>query len=364
MTASSGPEAPTAAVPIPLCDEPWPEADLETVDCCPVCHTRKRSVLFTGLCDTTHFVAPGHWTMWRCEGCGSGYLDPRPTSQSIGRAYGRYHTHREPGTPGLPANGFEKLRVALANGYRNRRYGTRYSPAHRIGYAIGRVIRPLARPSDRKFRFLDRRNFDGPPAKLLDVGCGDGAFLAAASEAGWDAFGIDFDPTAVEGACARGLNAVVGGLDTIEDQCESYEAVTLSHVIEHLYDPGGAILSAYRLLKPGGRLYIDTPNIDAIGCRIYGRHWRGLEPPRHLVIFNRMGLASLLNRCGFENIQFRRELSALRGLGMQSARIAMRLDPNLPASEVKGPGIIQQLHSSLSRNHTEFVTFTCEKPRR
>jgi SAM-dependent methyltransferase len=349
---------------LPLSDQSWPAQDLERIGHCPACGAAERTMLFDRLRDRIFFVAPGEWTMWRCASCGSGYLDPRPTPESIGRAYERYYTHDEPWVPAVPENAFQRLRAGLANGYRNRRYGTRSRPALGVGYWIGRVARPLALPADRSFRFLARRAGDGERPRVLDVGCGGGAFLAAAAQAGWEAVGIDFDAKAVEGARRRGLDARLGGLERVAHEVDAYDAVTLSHVIEHLHDPAGALATIHGILKPGGRLYVETPNIDALGRLLYGRHWRGLEPPRHLVIFNRRGLADLLRRSGFVRIRFRRDKSALGGLGTLSARIAAGLDPNVPAEGVSGPGRLARLRSAFSRNRTEFMIFTCEKPAR
>ena len=118
MSAYPRTKAASSGAPTALCDEPWPNADLEIVRHCPACGARERSILFEDLCDTTFFIAPGRWTMWRCERCRSGYLDPRPTPQSIGRAYGRYYTHEEPWVSAPAANAFDRLRARLANGYR------------------------------------------------------------------------------------------------------------------------------------------------------------------------------------------------------------------------------------------------------
>src|SRR3954464_1135072 len=133
---------------MPVCDEPWPAEALETLGRCPLCGAAERVLLFEDLCDTIFFVAPGRWTLWRCRGCGNGYLDPRPDAASIGRAYEDYYTHEAPWVPKPPATRLQRLRPGLANGYRNRRYGTRFSPAYAPGYSIGRLLRPLAEPSD------------------------------------------------------------------------------------------------------------------------------------------------------------------------------------------------------------------------
>ena len=82
----------------------------------------------------------------------------------------------------------------------------------------------------------------------------------------------------------------------------SYDFVTMSHAIEHTHDPVGTLKEIWKILKPGGEVWIATPNIDSIASRRFGRDWRGLEPPRHLVLFNRASLTTALNLAGFERI--------------------------------------------------------------
>jgi Methyltransferase domain len=71
-------------------------------------------------------------------------------------------------------------------------------------------------------------------------------------------------------------------------------------VIEHLHDPAGDLRRIYGLLRPGGLMWIATPNLEALGLRRFGRDWLGLDPPRHLVLFTRASLERLLRETGFE----------------------------------------------------------------
>ena len=151
---------------------------------------------------------------------------------------------------------------------------------------------------DREIRHL--------PAKtggtLLDVGCGSGAFLAQMAALGWRTQGIDPDPAAVASAREAGLHvrqATLADLDTGQ-HAGSFDAITLSHVIEHLHDPGGDLRRIERLLRSGGLLWIATPNLEALGLRRFGAAWLGLDPPRHLVLFTRASLEQLVRHAGLE----------------------------------------------------------------
>jgi 2-polyprenyl-3-methyl-5-hydroxy-6-metoxy-1,4-benzoquinol methylase len=67
----------------------------------------------------------------------------------------------------------------------------------------------------------------------------------------------------------------------------------------HVYDPVQLIEAIHRILKPGGLLWIETPNIGSAGHALFGRAWRGLESPRHIAILNYRTLAGILTRTGF-----------------------------------------------------------------
>ena len=75
-------------------EDSWPDNELELLKYCPVCGSRERELLHTGLRDRVFGVAPGDWTLHRCLECQSAYLDPRPTLATIGQAYTNYYTHQ------------------------------------------------------------------------------------------------------------------------------------------------------------------------------------------------------------------------------------------------------------------------------
>jgi SAM-dependent methyltransferase len=117
-------------------------------------------------------------------------------------------------------------------------------------------------------------------------------------ELGWEVTGIDPDPK-VAGQAA-GLRVQQGGLPDTGLTSESFDEVTLSHVIEHTHDPVASLREVFRLLRPGGQVWIATPNVRSDGHRWFRANWIGLHPPAHLVLFNHTALWRALQLAGFE----------------------------------------------------------------
>jgi 2-polyprenyl-3-methyl-5-hydroxy-6-metoxy-1,4-benzoquinol methylase len=140
------------------------------------------------------------------------------------------------------------------------------------------------------------------PASLLDIGCGQGKFLGSMARRGWTVMGVDFDPAAVEAAHRLyGVDVRLGTVDTMIATGITFDVVTASHVIEHVPDPIAFLSKCRSLLRPGGRMILRTPNVDSIGHRRYQRHWRGLEPPRHLHLFTLAALEACALKAGFKD---------------------------------------------------------------
>jgi SAM-dependent methyltransferase len=152
----------------------------------------------------------------------------------------------------------------------------------------------------------------GRRGRYLDVGCGRGEWLWAARQAGWEFEGVDPSSTYIEWA-RRNLE-VEGRPVTLEEAhfSENYfDAVSLSGLIEHLYEPYITLREVYRILRPGGLLWFDAPNEDGLYMRagnLYmraqGRDWvvclAPTFPPFHVQGFNQSSLRRLLTRVGLE----------------------------------------------------------------
>jgi 2-polyprenyl-3-methyl-5-hydroxy-6-metoxy-1,4-benzoquinol methylase len=265
----------------------------EAVPVCALCGGTRSAVAYDGLTDRL-FSAPGSWTLRRCadRACGHIWLDPRPTPEAIGRAYAGYYTHAEVGAnPDLAPGRFSAREQAYLAG----RWG--YPAADGVGTA--RLwLHPLIRAElDFSVLWLPAR----PGGTLFEIGCGNGWALELMQRRGWAVSGIDPDPAAVASARARGLD-VTQALphDLVDGRLDGrFDAVVAVHVLEHVFDPAAFVAVCRRLLRPGGQATLVTPNAGGLGLRRFGRDWRGLEPPRHLHLFNRDTLLKVLRGQGF-----------------------------------------------------------------
>lgn len=236
-------------------------------------------VLYEELRDNL-FSAPGTWSLRKCRtaGCGIVWLDPMPIDEDLFQAYLEYYTHGD---------------------------GSKRSPVFRFAKSFYRllvdgILLPAGIPTERKraaLMFLD----DRLPGTILDIGCGQGTFLAAMAKRGWTVAGVDFDVAAVAAARAlHGIDARVGTVDTVVESGKRFDIVTASHVIEHVSNPVEFLQQCRKLLLPGGRVVLRTPNVDSLGHRRYQRAWRGLEPPRHLHLFTVAALKACSSSAGFQ----------------------------------------------------------------
>jgi SAM-dependent methyltransferase len=319
----------------------WPPDGLETVECCPLCGETARRVLYEGLTDRIYFSAPGLWTLHRCGGCGAAYLDPRPNRETIAGAYSSYFTHAQ---ASLMLEGAD-FRAAVRNGYLNRRYGYQLAPASNLGPILARLV-----PKRRWFAERLVRNLAAPPygrRRLLDVGCGDGTFLAEMSRIGWEVQGLEPDREAAALAQSRGVPVVEAPLEHAKLEEGSFDAVTMSHVIEHLHDPIGAVRLCRDALRPGGTFWVATPNLEARGHALFGRNWIGLDPPRHLVLFTRASLVKALGRAGLAALSFEVDYSAER-VFPPSAAVAAGEDPRDERLVARRRNRLQILSSDLA----------------
>jgi 2-polyprenyl-3-methyl-5-hydroxy-6-metoxy-1,4-benzoquinol methylase len=204
--------------------------------------------------------------------------------------YTGYHTRG-------PSDGEGSFRADVAKAVAARSFGYRlHATAWRIraAAAFAGLVPALRRKAQPAFPPI--RAWKPPPYRVLDVGCGNGGFLDAMRRIGWTVEGQEWDARAAEAARARGLTVHTEPLERLDVRAD---LVTMHHVLEHVPDPVTFLDAARRLLEPGGFVYVTTPNLASRGHSIYGKAWRGLEPPRHLHLFTNDSLERTARAAGY-----------------------------------------------------------------
>jgi SAM-dependent methyltransferase len=149
-------------------------------------------------------------------------------------------------------------------------------------------------------RFLRRAGLE-PGARVLDVGAGPGRLVAALTDGGFDARGIE--PSRRSAALAHHAGLPVDRRDLYEHADSGLDAVVMWHVLEHLDDPPTALVTVRGWLRPGGLLLVGVPNLASMQAEVAGAGWLHLDAPRHRVHFTADGLRRLLVRSGFEVVR-------------------------------------------------------------
>jgi len=222
------------------------------------------------------------------------WLDPRPLLEETSKLYVGYYTHDVQPTA-LVLAGLRRYIAesiwAIWLGYQEGKTGLGRA-------AIGRVAGLL--PPIREAAMLGVMGLHAERrGRLVDVGCGNGRFLARMRDLGWEVLGVEPDPEAARVARERfGLTVIPSTLEEAKLPEASVDAVTMNHVIEHVPDPIGLLAECRRILRPGGTVVVVTPNLQSLGCRVFKADWRGYEIPRHLVIFSSKALRLCAERAG------------------------------------------------------------------
>jgi SAM-dependent methyltransferase len=225
-----------------------------------------------------------------CPACGSG---------------GPHRRHHAPGKEAIGGGPLELLTCASCGAQFQPRVPTEAELGRWYDYmghiAVNSQTSPLLdRRLARLVAVFDEVRQTG---RLLEIGCGGGLLVRAASARGWEVWGTEISPS-----CASLLRPVMGDRifhGTVVEApfpSESFDGAAMIEVIEHLVDPLPYLLSIRRLLRPGGRLFLTTPNVAGASARVLGTRARAYMS-EHLTYFDPRSMTSLLTRAGFDSVE-------------------------------------------------------------
>ena len=241
---------------------------------CPLCGGDAPTPFLTA--GDVNFAFPGEFQVVRCGACGMLYTNPAVAPQDLMRFYpDDYSAHR-----------------------RDRASAQR--PGRR-----GRD------PWDR-LPVCGRR-------RLLDVGCGSGAYLLRQQRQGWTAFGVEPSESAAAAARAQGLQVVTGVIPGTVLPERQFEAITVLAALPCIPDPLLTLRTLREMLAPGGTLVVTCHNAGSAAASRFGAAWYGWDLPRGMCHFTAESLTRMLLAADFRDVRlsFRRRSSPWRHAARQ-----------------------------------------------
>lgn len=245
------------------------------------------------------------YTIARCGDCGLVFVKEIPSEAELKDVYGEgYYTGRDfVGYQNYgPTSSFDRVAHWVAT------LPSRILRLLKRPSAIpGKVVDVFARPKLRPWPYdlVDLVEKYSNKGNILDVGCATGLFLLAARESGWDTRGVEFsDYSSQRARDDYKLDVVTGTLHDARRVGElkenSYDVVTLWDTAEHVQDPMAIFSDAWKILRPGGLLFVKTLNIDSDRSKAEGNDWHFFRPPKHLFYYSEKTLKAYFERAGFD----------------------------------------------------------------
>ena len=238
---------------------------------CPLCG----GTSFKKILDCLDYtVSRETFSIVECPGCSFKFTNPRPSETEIGRYYEseNYVSH---------SNSSKGIVNKIYHWVRN--------------YSLYKKVKLI----NREYSTTKQISHSSTKA-LLDIGCGTGEFLSAAVNNGWSGKGIEPSDKARAQAISNYRLDVSNQLGISDLHKESFDVITMWHVLEHVHSLNERIQEIYNLLKVGGKAVIAVPNCTSLDAKIYGENWAAYDVPRHLYHFTPQTMKALFSKHGFK----------------------------------------------------------------
>jgi SAM-dependent methyltransferase len=236
---------------------------------CPNCSCTSISSKF--VVQDRHYGIKGDFNFDVCNDCGLVFLNPMPNNEELSKFYPEesyYAYHMNFPTP--KKDSFLK--------------------------GIAKSILLLNSREEMKF---DR------PGKVLDIGCGNGWVLSQYKHKGWEVAGVEPSKVAAEIGNKAGLNIYNGTLLDAAFPSDKFDFVRSNHSFEHIFNPNEVLDEIYKILKPGGKLFIGIPNYAGMNSKLAKKYWYFLGAPVHTFNYSPRNIKQLLKRHNFEVTKIR-----------------------------------------------------------
>lgn len=229
---------------------------------CPNCGDKN---IFHVLDAKDYTVSGVQFQIWECKNCTQRFTQNIPDAEDIGRYYQseNYISHSDTST-----------------GFVNSLY-------HKV----------RKRTLIQKKKLIEKYTHKSH-GYFLDVGAGTGAFLNTMKRAGWNCTGIEPDSSARQKALELYQIHLKESRDFFLLSAQSFDAITLWHVLEHVHELHQYVEQLKNLLSPDGKLFIAVPNYTSKDAKIYQQYWAAYDVPRHLYHFSPESMKTLLKAHG------------------------------------------------------------------
>lgn len=235
---------------------------MKSLEICPVC---SHSVFEKHLDVVDHMITKELFTIVRCASCGFHFTQPRPEETVIG------------------------------NYYKSEDYVSHSSSNKGVINTLYGIVRNKT--------LREKVNWVSAVAtgkELLDVGCGTGHFLSAASAKGFHAIGLEPDEDARKFAQEQNNVKVCPISELYSLRENTFDVITMWHVLEHVYHLNEDVAQLKKLLKNNGYLFVAVPNMNSYDANYYKEYWAAYDVPRHLYHFQKLDIERLFLNHGFE----------------------------------------------------------------